>query len=70
LGFGLLQGCASGQCASLLSLGLLHRITVFSGDFAYNVRHYINNIYIYINGEKKAGKRRNQKSKKSIKRRK
>jgi len=49
LGFGLLQGCASGQCASLLSLGLLHRITVFSGDFADNVRHKL----LYIKWKKK-----------------
>ena len=41
LGFGLLQTRALGQRATSLPLGLLHRITVFSRNLAYNVGHYI-----------------------------
>jgi hypothetical protein len=41
LGFGLFQRRALGQRAPLLPFGLLHRITVFSRNLAYNVGHYI-----------------------------
>jgi hypothetical protein len=40
LRFGFFHGSAFGQGSSLFSFGFFHTKTVFSGNFANNIRHY------------------------------